>query len=97
MDAGSARKRLGIQFAAILAGLGLLGLLVWNVGVAEIAGYLRQIGWQAPLLLVPYMAVALCDTQGWACVLPPRAQTRSISLVRLSLDRLAGEAINNLT
>lgn len=91
------KKRLGIQLAAILGGLGLLGLLVWHVDVTEVADHLRRIGWQAPLLLVPYIAVALCDAKGWACTLPHTAQTPPVSLVRLSLDRLAGEAINNLT
>ena len=97
MDATESKKRLWIQLAAILGGLGLLGLLVWNIGVAEVADHLRRIGWYAPLLLVPYLAVALCDAKGWACVLPLTTNTQRISLVRLSLDRLAGEAINNLT
>lgn len=91
------KRRLGLQFAAALGGFGVLGLLVWNIGVAEVAGHLRQIGWRAPLLLLPYVAVALCDAQGWACAIPRTAHARPAPLWRLSLARLAGEAVNNLT
>ena len=91
------KKHLAIQLAAALAGLGLLGLLVWNVGIGELVGHLRQIGWLAPLLLVPYLVVALCDAKGWDCAIPPVGRVRKVPLWRLSLARLAGEAVNNLT
>lgn len=101
------KRRLGIQIAAVLGGFGLLGLLVWHVGVTEVAAHLRQIGWLAPLLFLPYIGVALCDAKGWSCALPaitPAATTHtstprpaSVPLLRLALARLAGEAINNLT
>lgn len=90
-------KRSGIQLIGILAGLGLLTFLVWNVGIAEVAHYLRQVGWLAPLLLLPYLGVALCDAKGWACAIPSMTQAPAVPLWRLSLTRLAGEAINNLT
>ncbi len=91
------KRRLGIQLAAALGGLGLLGLLVWNIGISEIVAHLRPIGWSAPLLLVPYIAIALCDAKGWACAIPPAVQAQKVPLWRLSLTRLAGEAVNNLT
>src|SRR5437762_487161 len=50
------KRRLGIQLVAFLGGLGLLGVLIRNVGVAEVASHLRQIGWLAPLLPLPYIA-----------------------------------------
>ncbi|MEW6297822.1 MAG: lysylphosphatidylglycerol synthase domain-containing protein [Thermodesulfobacteriota bacterium] len=90
-------KRLGVHFAAILGGLGILGLLLWNVGVTDVVYYLRQIGWSAPLLLLPYLGVALCDAKGWSCAIPPAARPAPLPLWRLTLVRLAGEAINNLT
>ncbi|MBI3304233.1 MAG: flippase-like domain-containing protein [Deltaproteobacteria bacterium] len=86
-----------MQLAAVLGGLGLLGFLVWNVGVSEVAGHLRQIGWLAPLVLLPYIAVALCDAKGWACAIPFTAQAGEVPLWRLALARMAGEAVNNLT
>jgi len=75
----------------------LLGLLVWNIGLGELVDHLRQIGWLAPWLLVPYLIIALCDAKGWACAIPPAACAREIPLWRLFLARIAGEAVNNLT
>jgi putative membrane protein len=95
--ATSKKRRLGIQFAAALGGLGLLGLVVWNIGIGEVVAHLRQIGWLAPLLLVPYIAIALCDAKGWACAIPFSAHAQKVPLWRLSLARVAGEAVNNLT
>jgi putative membrane protein len=91
------KKRLGMQVAAALGGLGLLGLLVWSVGVSEVVEHLRRIGWLAPFVLVPYLAIAWCDAKGWACAIPTVEYTHKVSLWRLSLARLAGEAVNNLT
>src|SRR6266702_4923653 len=91
------KRRLGIQLVAFLGGLGLLGVLVRNCGGAEVAGHLRQIGWLAPFLPLPYIAILVCDTKGWACAIPPTAQAHAVPLWYLSLARLAGEAINDLT
>jgi glycosyltransferase 2 family protein len=91
------KKHLAIHLIATLGGLGLLGLLVWSVGIGELVDYLRQIGWLAPLVLVPYMIIALCDAKGWACAIPSSVHVGEISLWRLSLARIAGEAVNNLT
>ncbi len=90
-------RRLGIHLAAVLGGIGVVGLLVWNVGISEVASHLRQVGWFAPVVLLPYAAVAVCDARGWAYALPPLAQAQQVPLWRLSLFRLAGEAVNNLT
>jgi putative membrane protein len=91
------KRRLGIQLAAALGGLGLLGLLVWHIGIGEVVAHLRPIGWSAPLLLVPYIAIALCDAKGWACAIPATVHAQKVPLWRLSLARVAGEAVNNLT
>jgi putative membrane protein len=86
-----------MHITAALIGLGLFGLLVWNVGVSEVAEHLRRIGWLAPLLPLPYLVTALCDAKGWACAIPTPARGQAIPLWRLALARLAGEAVNNLT
>ncbi|MGE0826899.1 MAG: flippase-like domain-containing protein [Candidatus Binatia bacterium] len=91
------KRRLGLQVAAGLGGLLLLGVLVWDVGVEGVFGYAQQIGWFAPFLLLPSIAVALCDAKGWSCALPPATTAPPIALWRWSLARLAGEAVNNLT
>ena len=97
MNSPDSRKRLGLQLAAVLGGLCLLGFLVWNVGVGEVIHYLRQIGWLAPFVLVPYLAIAVCDAKGWAYALPSVEHIEKVPLWRLTLARLAGESVNNLT
>lgn len=90
-------KWLGAPVVALLGGVGILGLLLWHVGITEVVHYLGQIGWAAPLVFLPYLSVALCDAQGWRRAIPSAAHTAPIPLWRLMLTRLAGEAINNLT
>ena len=89
-----AHKRL-IQIGAALFGLGLLGVLLWKIGLPGVVRHLYGIGWLAPLVLLPQAGVALCDAQGWRRTLPSALQR--LSLLRISLVRLAGEAVNNLT
>jgi putative membrane protein len=93
----SSQQRFGFQLLAVFGGIALLSFLVWNVGVSEIARHLRQIGWQAPLILLPYLGVAWCDAKGWSYAIPPTSPARKAPLWRISLARLAGEAVNNLT
>ena len=97
VHSGSHKRRLLLNIVAGLVGIGLLGFLVWEVGVSEILGYVRRIGWFAPLLLLPSIGIAWCDAKGWACALPTSVRLPHIPLWRLSLARLAGEAVNNLT
>ena len=96
-DSGSRTRRLLLHIVAGLVGVGLLGFLVWEVGVGEILGYVRRIGWLAPLLLLPSVVIAVCDAKGWACALPTTVRLPHIPLWRWSLARLAGEAVNHLT
>ncbi len=91
------RRHLVLNIATGLIGVALLGFLVWEVGVDDILGYVQRIGWLAPLLLLPSIAIALFDAKGWACALPSTVSLPHIPLWRWSLARLAGEAVNNLT
>lgn len=86
-----------IKLGAAAGGLGLLGFLFWKIGVSDVARYLYGIGWLAPLIVFPQAGVMLCDAQGWRCTLPRSAEIPRLSLLRMSLVRLAGEAVNNLT
>lgn len=90
-------RRLWLHLLAFLGGVALFAFLVWNIGLHEVFKYVRQIGWHAPLLLLPYLGVALCDARGWAYAIPPTSPARQAPLWRIALARLAGEAINNLT
>ena len=94
---GSSKRRFLLNLITGLIGIGLLGFLVWKVGVSEILSYVQRIGWLAPLLLLPSVVIALCDAKGWACALPSTIALPHIPLWRWSLARLAGEAVNNLT
>lgn len=96
-EAQPKQQHLGLHLLAIFGGLALLSFLIWSVGIGEILKHLRQIGWQAPLVLLPYLGVALCDAKGWTYAIPPTSPARKTPLWRVSLARLAGEAVNNLT
>ena len=92
------RKQLPwLHLLAFLGGVALLAFLIWNIGLSEVLKHVRQIGWYAPLLFAPYLAVALCDAKGWAYAIPPASPARQTPLWRIALARIAGEAINNLT
>lgn len=97
MTGSSHTRHVLLHSLAVLSGFILLGWVVWQVGISEVLSYLHQIGWWAPFLLLPSIAIALCDAKGWACVLPVTVHLPHIPLWRWSLARLAGEAINNLT
>ena len=93
----SYKQRLLLNTVSGLIGVGLLGFLVWKIGISEVLGHVQRIGWLAPLLLLPSVAIALCDAKGWSCALPTTVSLPHIPLWRWSLARLAGEAVNNLT
>lgn len=93
----TSRKQRGIQLLAVAVGLVLFGVLVWTVGLSDVAQHLAQLGWLAPIVLLPYAAIAVCDARGWSRLIPKEAYTRPIPLWYFSLSRIAGESINNLT
>ena len=93
----TSRKQRGIQLLAVSVGLLLFGLLLWTVGLSEVSQYMVQLGWLAPLVLLPYAAIALCDAKGWSRLIPDSAYTQPIPLWYFSLSRIAGESVNNLT
>lgn len=81
---------------AVLLGLLAIGVLVNHVGPREVAALLASLGWNAPLILVPFAVISFVDTLGWARALVHGGRRR-ISISRLYLIRHAGEAVNNLT
>ena len=90
-------KQRGIQLLAVSVGLILFGVLVWTVGLTEVLQHITGLGWWAPIILLPYAAIALCDAKGWSYLIPRDAYTQSIRLWTFSLIRIAGESVNNLT
>ncbi len=55
-----------------------------------------ELGWAAPLVLLPWTVIACLDARGWRCTLPAAA-VRRVPFRSLVLVRMAGEAINSLT
>ncbi len=85
--------KLVLKFLLFAAGLGLFGWYVRRAGLAEIAAALWQLGWAAPLVLVPFGVVYLVDCLGWRWTLPAKLPLGFLALLRI---RWAGEAVNNV-
>src|SRR6516165_9292577 len=79
----------------LLAGLCLLGEMVWHVGMTDLLTSFGAVGWwMVPWILLESVPVVL-HTAGWAVCFPPRHQ--AVSFWHLALVRLAGSAINQVT
>jgi glycosyltransferase 2 family protein len=78
-----------------LAGLGVLGGLVWHVGLTALLASVSAVGWW----LGPWVGLesvpVLLHTAGWAACFPPRHLAGAFW--PLALVRLAGSAINQVT
>ncbi|HNQ73080.1 MAG TPA: flippase-like domain-containing protein [Verrucomicrobiota bacterium] len=83
------------RWILLLLGLSLFGWFIHRAGPAEIWAHVRQLGWAAPLVLLPYLVVYLFDTWGWQLSFGQYAGTppRFPTLFRV---RWAGEAVNNV-
>ena len=79
-----------------LLGLVLLGVLVSRVGTEDLLARLRNLGWRAPLLAWPFALIAAIDGWAWSFTLP-RGDGPRPGLPLLTMIRLAGESVNNLT
>ena len=85
--------KLTLKLLLLAAGMALFGWYVQRVGVAELGVALRQLGWAAPLVLLPYSVVYLVDCLGWRWTLPAKLPVGFFALLRI---RWAGEAVNNV-
>jgi glycosyltransferase 2 family protein len=83
-----------LKVMLLLLGLALFAWFVRRAGVSAITDAFRQLGWLAPLVLVPYALVYLADTLGWWFAFGWKAmKPRFLTLLRV---RWAGEAVNNV-
>ncbi|HJQ73430.1 MAG TPA: flippase-like domain-containing protein [Gaiellaceae bacterium] len=98
VDAGPGRRGMATlrTAASVALGLALLGLLIYHADVDAIHEHMGELGWTAPLVLVPWLVIACVDAIGWRCTLPPE-DARRIPFGSLVLVRMAGEAINSVT
>jgi glycosyltransferase 2 family protein len=90
------RPRRGRQAVAFGVGALLLAFVVYYAGLGQIVRRLQELGWRAPLVLVPYLIVNIFDTTGWRRTLP-RNVAKLVPFRALYLTRMAGEAVNSLT
>lgn len=83
---------------ALTVGVGvlLLAFLLYHAGLEEVWNHLVILGWWSPLILAPYVGIAVVDTIAWRTTLPRDARTR-IPFHTLYLVRMAGEAVNSVT
>jgi uncharacterized protein (TIRG00374 family) len=85
--------KFALKLVLLGGGLALFGWYVQRVGWGEITAALRQLGWAAPLVLVPYGVVYVVDCLAWRWTLPARLPLGFLALLRI---RWAGEAVNNV-
>lgn len=84
-----------LRILVLVLGLALFGWFIHRAGPAEIWSTVRGLGWWAPLVLVPYVAVYAADTMGWRLAFGRRYPPgfRFWTLYRV---RWCGEAVNNV-
>jgi len=80
----------------LVLGVGLLVFLVYQVGTQDLVQRFLALGWRAPLILWPFCLIALVDGWAWTFTLPRTGSARP-SILSLTMIRLAGESVNNLT
>jgi uncharacterized protein (TIRG00374 family) len=84
-----------LVYVFLLAGLLLLGGMVWQVGIRDLLTSFGVVGWWiVPWVLLEIVPVVL-HTAGWAACFPKSHQV--VSFWRLFIIRLAGSAINQVT
>jgi len=84
-----------LVYVFLLAGLLLLGGMVWQVGITDLLTSFGVVGWWiVPWVLLEIVPVVL-HTAGWAACFSRHGQ--AVSFGRLFIVRLAGSAINQVT
>ena len=80
----------------LVAGLVVLGGLIWHIGLPQIWETVERVGFVAfCIILTPLLVVYLLDAYGWSLTLGQ--WTSRVGFVRLFMVRMAGEAINVTT
>src|SRR5215510_200975 len=84
-----------LVYVFLLAGILLLGGMVWQVGITDLLTSFRAVGWWiVPWVLLEIVPVVL-HTAGWAACFHKSYQ--AVAFWRLFVVRLAGSAINQVT
>jgi len=84
-----------VTWLLFVVGLASLVVLLWRMGPGTIMTQLTAVGWKLPLVVLPYILVAIFDTLGWWFAFPEKPYPFGyFDLFRL---RLAAKAINDIT
>jgi putative membrane protein len=82
-----------VRWLSLLIGLGLFAWVVCRAGPGEILRAMSNLGWAAPLVLIPYGVVYLFDNLGWYLTFGQYATHRPSYRVLFRV-RWAGESVN---
>ena len=84
-----------LNLILLLVSLCFLFAMIKQIGLSNPVLYLRQVGYYAPLILVPYGVSAFLVSLAWRMLLA--GNENRPALWRLCLLRLGGESLNQLT
>jgi uncharacterized protein (TIRG00374 family) len=84
-----------VERALLVAGLGLFGVLLYEVGPAAVVVNIRTAGWGILLLVAQELLAYGCNTLGWWYAFP--APGPGVRFRRLLAARIAGDAVNYVT
>lgn len=80
---------------ALIAGVLILGLLVYRIGPGALWAQISELSWGFLLVLGLHGVTVFVNTLGWRLTLPP--ERRSIPIASLAGMLIVGEAVNALT
>ena len=87
--------KLALKIFVAAVGLALFAWFVQRAGVGEIARAFANLGWLAPVALLPFGLVYLLDTLGWRFAFG-EAGVPGVGFGTLARIRWAGESINTV-
>lgn len=87
--------KLALKLFVAALGLALFGWFVHRAGMGEIARAFSNLGWLAPVVLLPFSLVYLLDTLGWRFAFGKEG-VGGVTFATLVRVRWAGESINTI-
>jgi putative membrane protein len=83
-----------LRWCLLTLGLAVFASFLARAGVGEILRTVGDLGWLAPLVLVPYLLVYVADASGWWSAFGPEGP--GVGWLGCFRIRWAGEAVNNV-
>ena len=87
--------KLALKIFVAAAGLALFAWFVQRAGAGEVARAFTNLGWLAPVVLLPFGLVYLLDSLGWRFAFG-KGGVPGVGFARLARIRWAGESINTV-